>query len=140
MAADTAGLSFLIESAGIQGDFLQQFLVVFSQVACGSLHMLSLGSPLNFLSSKPGEGPPQCVYTWGSNTSNCLGLSAANAAATAKAPPTCLSVSAFVRPDQQPQEPMPRIKQIAAGGISSAALSESGDLWLWGDMQAFIER
>ncbi|KAL8444029.1 hypothetical protein Emed_006442 [Eimeria media] len=157
LVADASGLSYLMETAGDQWSSMTRGLLRFSQAACGSLHTLVLGAPLE--PAKDQRGPPsglvkdakgspscaglQCLYTWGSNTSNCLGLAKAEAAAatTARAPPTRLPAAAFKRkggPHQQRQQ-MPPIRQVAAGGLSSAALSETGDLWLWGDLQGFID-
>ncbi|XP_026190163.1 uncharacterized protein LOC34620439, partial [Cyclospora cayetanensis] len=145
LAADSAGYAFLVSTAGEEGaPSLQRGLLGFSQVACGSLHTLSLGAPRHAASqARSAEervpGGPQGLYTWGSNTGNCLGLNEAEEAATARAPPTRLPPALFADiAAVHPQMPA-RIEQIAAGGICGAALSEQGDVWLWGDLQAFVE-
>ncbi|CDJ41258.1 glutamic acid-rcih protein, putative [Eimeria tenella] len=149
VTADAAGLSFLVEEGGAQLRCLADYLIRFSQVACGSLHTISLGTTSGPPSEVTDKAAPKCLYTWGSNTNNCLGF-AAPPAMTVVPPARIPDASFFVeglqpkqtqqqqKPHQQPQQQTLHIKQISAGGITSAALSDTGDLWLWGDVQSFV--
>ena len=77
LVADAAGFASLLDKEDPLKCLFVESLIKFSLIACGSLHTISLGTA----GEQQHEGSLQCLYTWGSNTNNCLGLPAAAAAA-----------------------------------------------------------
>lgn len=120
---------------------LEATRIVFSQIACGSLHSLALGRRRGAQGKTDSEvrETESSLFVWGCDSHNCLGLGGGASAEERRLfeTPVALPQRFFQTQGRRQTE---LLKQIAAGGTVSAAVTTEGNIWLWGDLLSLVEK